>query len=351
MKFGCAALTLVFLLCGLGGFQVRSAIAAQEDPVDKVINEWMKTIKATAASVTVTKDGKTVIDKRYGFLDTRKKRPTDKNTVFRIGSCTKPIVAIAILNLSAAGKVSLNDKIYELLDIKPIDGELGDERLKDITLQHLLDHKGGWDSTRAIDPLYELQTIRSKLKLKRDPKKQEIVKFMWAQPLQDSPGRTRLYSNFGYLLLGLAIEKTTGHNLERSIQELVCEPLGIDSIGLSHYRRRRRPTREVHYPTDSKLSMRIHDAAAGLTGTSPALCKIMNAYWLDGQVRKAGNNDYFFFQTGSLPDTTSAVMEQRLDGIHFAVLFNSRRNKTYDDDNSMIRDQLNRAIDEVLGDQ
>ena len=71
----------------------------------------------------------------------------------------------------------------------------------------------------------------------------------------------------------------------------------------------------------------------------------MSKYWITG--KPLSGQRFFHFQFGSHPGTTTAMMEQRLDKIHVALIMNSRRDEHYTNDNNALRDSLNRAIDSV----
>ena len=74
----------------------------------------------------------------------------------------------------------------------------------------------------------------------------------------------------------------------------------------------------------------------------------MSRYWLDGVPRRDHRNIYLY-HFGTHPQTTTALMEQRLDGLHYAILFNSRREESYMADNDRIREQLNLVLDAIGG--
>jgi CubicO group peptidase (beta-lactamase class C family) len=216
-----------------------------------------------------------------------------------------------------------------------------DKRMRDITVKHLIDHKGGWDSNKAGDPMFRPLKIARALGKRGPATAQDIIRYMAGQPLQFAPGAKSVYSNFGYCVLGRVIEKVTGKSYIEYVRGEVLRPLGVTSIELGRTLPRDRNPREPVYldpdsgrnvmQPDSKVPvpdpdgtfyLEAMDAHGGLIGASPDLVRFLQAYWLDGRPRKAGESaTYTFF--GSLPGTWTVVM-QREDGVNIAALFNQR---------------------------
>lgn len=170
-----------------------------------------------AGSVLVAKNGKQIFTGAYGLADREKKIPNKLDTRFRIGSMNKMFTAAAVLQLAQAGKIQLSD---------PIGKHLTDYPNKDVaskvTIHHLLTHTGGtgdffgpeFDAHRL-----ELRTLQDYVKLygKRGPKFE--------------PGSRWEYSNYGFLLLGVVIEKVTGESYYDYVREHVYQPAGMTSSG------------------------------------------------------------------------------------------------------------------------
>ena len=314
------------------------------DALDQAVETMIEKVGGTSASLAVTRDGELVYSRGYGHRDRRAKHSTTTRNIFRLASCSKPFTAAAVRKLIERGDFAESTLIFEYLEISPTK-ELQDPRVKQITIKQLLEHKGGWNRDETFDPLYRIAAIRRELRVSRI-KKHHIVRYMWDRPIQFDPGSDEHYSNFGYLLLGLAIEKATGKSYVESVRELIAEPLNIENVMISSPVKRNRNHLEVHYPSENKLNLNLRDSAGGLAMNSESLCKFMTAYWLDGRPRAKRRTQYFY-QFGSHPNTTTALMEQRLDGINYAVLINRRLEESYNQDNIDFRDDLNRVIGEV----
>ena len=121
--------------------------------IDEFVVLYMDTYGIKAGVVGIIKDG--VIVYQRGF-------DTPENTTLRVASVEKPFTAAAIQILASPSwnLLQLTDFVFDLgqpqggiLDIPVWNGTLGSIFLKDITVQNLLDHEGGWDSSVAEDPI------------------------------------------------------------------------------------------------------------------------------------------------------------------------------------------------------
>ena len=136
--------------------------------------------------------------------------PYTTDTVFDIGSITKPFTASAILRLEMDGKLKVTDPITNFFRDVP-----GDK--KEITLHHLLTHTAGFKDSLGDD--YD--------KVGRD----EYVKLALASNLRSKPGTSYSYSNVGYSLLGAVIEHVAGMSYEQYLHDSLFKPAGMMKTG------------------------------------------------------------------------------------------------------------------------
>jgi CubicO group peptidase (beta-lactamase class C family) len=136
----------------------------------------------------------------------------------RLASVTKPLTAASIRKLIGQGKFTLNSRVFSvdepgtgLLD-HTVFGGTYDARLKNITVNHLLQHTGGWDrDAPGIDDLtYKERTIASQMGVPSPPGRDLTLNWILGEPLQHDPGTTYAYSNIGYMALGMIAEKYSG---------------------------------------------------------------------------------------------------------------------------------------------
>lgn len=317
------------------------------DPIDTVILEFMDTVGCQAATVAVSKDQRLLYSRGYGWSDERRQKPVRPDALMRIASITKPVTAAAVRNAIRAGQVSLDTRAFELIDVRPRGGTIADPRIHDITVAHLLDHKGGWDREASFDPMFHDQQIRKELRLRGPVTPIQVIEYMLTKPLQFTPGENVAYSNFGYCVLGRVLEKVTRKRYDECIQQSVFRPLGITDIRTGSSVLKKRHPREVWYPVGvNAFSLDVMDSHGGLIASAPALCEFLQAYWIGGDPRLPGQRgNWTFF--GSLPGTT-AMVRQREDGVNVAVLFNGRRDATLNQDNDSLRQSMDQAITDVL---
>ncbi len=163
-----------------------------------------------AGSVLVLKDGSTVLDKGYGLRDREQGLPNEPSTVHAIGSITKQFTAACILKLQEQGKLKVTDAMSAYLpDV------LADK--SGITLHHLLTHSAGFpgaigDDNEPIDG-------------------GDFTRLALATPLEFAPGTGYGYSNVGYSLLGIIVERVSGMPYERFLHDELLAPAGLVRTG------------------------------------------------------------------------------------------------------------------------
>jgi D-alanyl-D-alanine carboxypeptidase len=170
-----------------------------------------------SGTVLVAKDGKPVFVEAYGLADREKKIPNTLDTRFRIGSMNKMFTAVCVLQLVQAGKINLTDPLGKYLPDYP-----NKDVASKVTIHQLLTHTGGtgdffgpeFDKHRL-----ELRTLEDYITLygKRAP--------------EFEPGSRWEYSNYGFLLLGVVVEKVSGQNYYDYVRDHVYKPAGMTSTG------------------------------------------------------------------------------------------------------------------------
>ena len=182
--------------------------------VDEYMNAAVK-FNHFSGSVLVARDGQPVISKGYGMANYELNIPNTPQTVFRIGSITKPFTAMAIMILQERGKLNVNDPICKFLENCPA-------AWQPITIRHSLTHTSGMvNYTNLPDAPKGLTRYTSA----------EFVDLLRGKPLEFTPGENFAYNNSGYYLLGLIIEKTSGKTYEEFLRDNIFAPLGMKNSG------------------------------------------------------------------------------------------------------------------------
>ena len=198
-------------LCAAAGAQVQSG------RIDAAFSPF-KSGKAPGAAVLVVHDGEVAFSQGYGVADMRTHAAITAETNFRLASCTKQFTAMAIMLLVHDGKLRYATRLTDVFPEFPAYG-------KAITVRHLLNHTSG---LKDYEDLYSAQYPHV-----RDEKIPQIhdagvLKLMESQTATDFPPGSRWrYSNSGYVLLGMIVEKVSGEPFGRFLAERIFKPLGM----------------------------------------------------------------------------------------------------------------------------
>lgn len=236
-----------------------SNIAALQ-PIDSMVNRVMRSMRITGATVAVVKDEKLVYAKGFGFADKEKKERVEPHHLFRIGSVSKLITAIAVLKLVDDGELGLDDYVFGekgILKGKPYNN-ISNRNVYRIKVKHLLNHTAGWSLITYGDPMFIPHKVHKMDKVSYPIEFDDVVRFVLKRHLPYRPGTRFEYSNFGYSLLGRVIEEVTGDDYEEWVQEEILEPRGINKMRIAGSFEKDRLKNEVKYydysPDNEQLS-------------------------------------------------------------------------------------------------
>jgi CubicO group peptidase (beta-lactamase class C family) len=200
------------------------------------------------AALAVGYKGRLVFARGYGYADLDQRMPVEPNSLFRIASISKPFTAVAILKLVEEGRLSLDDRAFNILGLQPPSWlHVTDPRIWNVTIRELLNHSGGWDRDKTFDPMFNPFMIAQSMHISPPPSCNSIIQYMMAQRLQYDPGTQYAYSNFGYCILGRVIERITGQHYEDFVRSSVLVPMGITDMRVGHTLPTFRAPGEVHY--------------------------------------------------------------------------------------------------------
>jgi len=354
-------------------------------PFDDLMTAFVAEHKAPGAALAVTKDGRLVYARGFGVADRKTREPVEPTSLFRIASVSKPITAVAVLQLVDRGKLKLDDRIFRILKHEPYlpEGAKVDPRLDQITILHLLHHTAGFDRDKSLDPMFQSVRFAEMLGVEPPAKPGDIIRVMRGRALDLDPGERYAYSNFGYCLLGRAIEAVTGQTYEAYVREQVLAPLGITRLRIGRTLPEGRAEGEVRYYDEKDrrrnavLGERLGKPVATPYGSwyleamdshggwiasavdlvrfasafdRPSKCPILSAesigtmfarpeglaghdeegkplaayYGCGWRVRPVGRKANHWHMGGF--NGTSTLLVRRHDGLNWAVLFNTRGN-------------------------
>jgi len=195
-----------------------SSIARAQTKYEKLVGNYMEAqanVNHFSGSVLIMKKGKVLLRQAYGLADREWNVPNTADSRFRIGSLTKQFTAACILQLVEQKKLDLTDKLSRFFPGYP----KGDS----VTIHMLLNHTSGianYTDIRAFENVAPLPYS-----------KDSIVRFFSDQPYNFSPGSRWSYSNSGYFLLGMILEKVSGQSYGSYLQDHIFSRLSMNNTG------------------------------------------------------------------------------------------------------------------------
>ena len=199
-----AALILIFF----------STLVADEKTakVDQLFAQWGKP-HSPGCALAIIQNGRLIYKQGYGRANLEHSIPISPGSVFYIGSCSKQFVAMCIVLLSAEGKLSLDD------DIRKYIPEMPDYGIP-LTIRHLIHHTSG-----LRDYLTLLDIIGMDFGTYHEDDVLELIARQ--KELNFKPGEEYLYSNSGYFLLAVLVERASNKSLREYAEEKIFKPLGM----------------------------------------------------------------------------------------------------------------------------
>ncbi|KAF1680567.1 MULTISPECIES: serine hydrolase [Bacillus] len=181
-------------------------------------------------TVLAAEDGYILYHHSFGYAELKEKRPLQTNSLFELASLSKPFTALGIILLEEKGILGYEDKVERWLPGFPYQG---------VTIRHLLNHTSGLpDYMGWFIANWDQQKIAVN---------QDIVNMLMNEglPRYFKPNEGWLYSNTGYVLLAVIIEKASGMSYADFMKTSVFSPAGMKETRV--YNRRHRPERLEHY--------------------------------------------------------------------------------------------------------
>jgi D-alanyl-D-alanine carboxypeptidase len=250
--------------------------------VDSLVVDFMENYHIPGLSLAVSKDGKLVYAKGYGYANISSKEEVSKTSLFRIGQISQTITAIAIMKLIQQGKLSPESGVFG--DSGILGTKYGTHpytsAVNNITVNELLHHTcGGWSGRddRIDDPKFRDTSIT---------REQFISWTLDNIPLRNIPGSNYGFSNFGYLVLGRIIEKISGQSYTDFVKDSILQPIGISDMQLTGTLGNKKKNEVTNYkdltfPTyngelDEELCFARADACSGWIASATDLLKLID---------------------------------------------------------------------------
>lgn len=231
-------------------------------------------------SVFIAREGKILLKKGYGFANYEKSKKNNPSNFYSIGSMTKAFVTISILMLEERGLLNVNDTVHKYIP--------GFPNSHKITLHQLMNHSSG---------LYcFLQDLSSPFWKIKDQyhAPEKLLDYIVGHPFDFEPGSQYKYSNSGFVLLGIIIEKVSGMTFGNFIKTNILEPLNMKHTIYDPYETKFRDKIAVGYdhfkesppPVSDKLHVSVTFSAGGIFSTVGDMYKWDQALYTEKLVSK-----------------------------------------------------------------
>ncbi len=182
--------------------------------IDAAAQQVLSATGVPSASVAIVQDGRIAYLRAYGDARVEPRIPAKTGMRYSIGSVSKQFTAVAVLMLAEQGKLSLDDPVARFVpDLT---------RAKEVTIRQVLSHTSGYQDYWPQDyvPPFMLEPVTADKILDR-----------WARkPLDFDPGTQWQYSNTGYVIAGLIVEKASGTPLLEFLSKNIFGPLQMKSV-------------------------------------------------------------------------------------------------------------------------
>ncbi|HEY4231169.1 MAG TPA: serine hydrolase domain-containing protein [Thermoanaerobaculia bacterium] len=219
---GLARIALAIGVLGFG-FGARASAVSPPEPdadaafrerVDRAAAEVLASTGTPSASIAIVRDGKIAYVKAYGDAKLTPKVPARSEMRYSIGSNSKQFTATGILMLAEEGKLSLDDPVSRFVpDLT---------RAADVRVRHLLSHTSGYQDYWPQDYVPPFMT---------KPVTAADILDRWAKkPLDFEPGTQYQYSNTGYVIAGVILEKASGEKLLPFLTARIFKPLQMNGV-------------------------------------------------------------------------------------------------------------------------
>jgi CubicO group peptidase (beta-lactamase class C family) len=207
-------LTTAVLLVSASGFaQASKRVDVSEGDLARNLDSQLTQAagKGFGGAVIVEVQGKLALKAGYGFANREAQVPFTADTVAQIGSITKPLTALAVLQLADQGKVDLSRPVGSYLPGAA-------QPAANATLHQLLTHHAGLADSCGKD----FDKVS----------KADLLRRCMAMPLAHPPGEEN-YSNMGYSILAAVVEQISGQSWEQYLRAHIWEPLGMRHTGFA----------------------------------------------------------------------------------------------------------------------
>jgi serine beta-lactamase-like protein LACTB len=212
----CRAVPLVLLLASIR-LAAQGGAGLPPDKVKRieaVISSEMSRQKIPAVSVAVVTDNQLRWSNGYGLADLENFVPAKATTAYRLASVSKPVTAVAAMQLAERGRLDLDAPVQKYCPAFP-------RKQWPITARHLLAHVSGIRHYKSFEEAFGARHYNSLV---------EALDIFKDDPLLFEPGTKFSYTTFGYVLLGCVIEGASGTKYADYVRDNVAAPAAMSDL-------------------------------------------------------------------------------------------------------------------------
>jgi len=215
--------------------QNNNDVSLLQKHASNYLEECISFNEMAGVTAAIWKDGKTIWKDGKGHSDIENSITAEANMVHRIASISKPMTAIAILQLKEKGQLNLADPVIKHLPTFP-------KKYSDITINHLLNHTSGIKAYKSSSESFPTKQYDSL---------EEAVELFQNRSLANKPGEAYQYTTYGYVVLGAIIEKVSGVDYRSYMRENIWKVAGMENTDVEIFGQK--------YPNKSKLYIKNGD--------------------------------------------------------------------------------------------
>lgn len=274
------------------------------DLLDATLHKKCQTDQIPGMALVVSQHGKQVFEKTYGYRDVEKRLPVTIDTVFGVASITKSVVALAIMQLEDAKKLTVEDPVVDWLPELKLPNQTDAEQ---ITIHHLLTHTAGFPGLDAVNQA-RAESIRcdpdGEYLFEEVPETNrpihtvtDVMKVMEETDYKmlGAPGDVFNYSNESYALLQEIMERASGEDFITYVKSAIFDPLEMNrSMFLTEELAQHDNVTELYAYSKEKEGKFFHSPVwwdvgsiysnGSLKASARDLMKYLEVYRLDGLV-------------------------------------------------------------------
>lgn len=297
-----------------GAASPNEAAVEAADPatrIERIVDRQVRWLGHPGMAVAVVQGDAVVFRKGYGLRNNRRADPVTPETVFRIGSITKVVAGLALLQLRDAGRLSLDDSIARFLpEAKNI---IGWREAAPITLRHIVTHTSGLPRDLPSGGTTEADLL---------------AKLRWLR-VQTPPGTQLSYSNLAFAYVGPIVARASGVSFRDFVHAHLLAPLGMNDtvwerkdvdpkrLASGHVKVKEGERKDKVDPWPEEWKMGAAEAFGGLYSSADDLAKLVRfelSAWSASPETMAG-----VLARASLKESQSVALEPTHHGVAWAL--------------------------------